>query len=433
MKNISIIYIKEYNILEGKRLWLQNPVIGEFTETKMQLYTLGHTFTRIDHNATITISGKRVSIRITPLVDHYYIDPTGTSTIQSMLKQFANLHQSSELFYTYDDYEKIINDRYKALNQYHYKKYSQRPHAPHVFHYQVLPPAVLQTDNSIYEVRNPPIRFSSLANMSSYKKQKLLYDLHFIRYSHKKSAMPKRLPHILNATYISTEYSPYIEDQDAHLHTLIDIFTRRQKQSQLKNKRMYIHTLSYMRHLLNSLYGKRSKLDYLVDFIRINARLFYTGTVMRMIYDVHIIPKNVPLKNGMYIVRRNGRVTNIIHACIFQTVRWATGSGTIDLRTVLPTRALQHLYVQYGRMDPPKKVHTMKYVIDDDTTTKHASAKPLHLYTTCPKYPPSMKRRIYFIQRVEYPTEKIIYDVLHDSNSIRGSVRVRGILALYMF
>ena len=302
---------------------------------------------------------------------------------------------------------------------------------------QKYPLRALQTDETIYEIREPPIRLATYKNMRNYEKEKLHMKWLGAKSPISKKKIRKHTPTILAPKYITVEYSPYIDDENAHLRHIQKTITSMREKSETPHMILWDQIQEQIEHLYKFASRDRAKVDFLYDFIRMKTRKMHIHKITTLLFKSRVLENATALlENGLYIIRENGVLTNMLYSCVFRKAYWTTATrGAIDLHKMFPKRGIRNLYVQRARTDVPQKV-TRPYFemsLDSFDQTTPPTAPEYTLTDAISIKPARISGAVYFIRIQRYPTEKIPYDILHDSRTVKGTVRVTGVLKIYFY
>jgi len=467
---MDLLYIKQFSFIEGFSFWHKYAIIDKLPYIKK---TFWDTYPEIKNPNEIFKDGeviklkggnKKLIIKILPKI-HLYISNRFTSlTIETVIGGFVDFEVNKKIFFTLKDFENLIEGKKKVFNQFNYHKYTFQPQINEAEYFRLFPMIVIANQARDLNYSDSPIKVSTFQDMPMFKQNQIIKNwdsrvnmLGPTKNNNKKIASPL----FLNPTYIIVEFSPFIDNENAHLTKLGKFFNLHAKNWNI-NRNAMIDITFYIKYLIDQPIRKRSKLDFLVDYIRKLQKNIFHLSLIRKIYKYTVVTRKETPQNGIYIVRKNGQLSNMVYYLNFDSIEfWNLEGGenikdnvegyfdlhemfplnkTIDSITSRHTRPTKNLYYftskrdknfklkdQYLVLRKTKSYFTFEnigYIPRGIQKLKKVDMKKIKRYRVI--------KKIYFLKKRYYHSDYISLNIDIPGRHLIGSVRPKGEKIIYI-
>ncbi len=473
------LFFKEYNNIEGRDFWKKYGLIGDLPLLKQTTWDsypeISDPKDQIKDGKVIELKDKRkIIVRISPKVSVYISNNYNVPTIESFIKKYVNFEMNQKMFFTLKGYAEFIKEKVTGFNKYNYSRFTFQPQRGEIEFFRLFPTfiiadqskeilgkplghaSILSSHTDSLKIRNPPIRISTFNDMPEYKKKRIVKNWVGLSsleptkdYSRKIAA-----PLFLNPSFVLIEFSPYIADENSHLDKVKEFFKFHSKDWNFHRNNM-IDVSFYINYLKTQPERKRSKLDFLVDYIRKFQKAIMHPRLIRKIYDYKVVTREEKGNNGLYVARRNGELTNMIYFLKFDSIEFfrlektGTREGYIDLVELFNPLSItdvhfKNLYHFTSLKDKNFKVKK-RYILFKRTPTNNYYTfenvdevfdrkrfKKLNKVDITQVENYKVMKKIYFIRKRYYHSDKILMDIQYPVRSVIGSVRAKGEKIIYI-
>ena len=457
------IYIREFSDIEGEKFWRNYSLVGDFLNIKKTFWEAYPELPFKDQNKRIIIlDNQKYILKIIPKIDVYYSNSTYVSNIGKMIREFIPLDvMNKKIFFTLRGYNEFLKEKMEALNFSNFSIYNLQPQydLSDIQHFKLWPSLRLDNNNKslhkssilanksdfllstlplsrpirINNLEPKAIRKSDFENLPNYRKKD------YFKLFGKKSNEPinegRRIPTFINATYITVEFSPFIDNENNYLNDLIKFFKEYEHDSNIYRNDI-IDIKHFIQHLINyEILKKRSKIDILVEYIRTHKKHILTLKIIRRLYNYVILTEGHKVDNGLYVIRKNNILSNFIYCLKFDdpTEYWkvseSNGSYISSKNLIKNYNEKNYYYIENG-----KNFKLLPYLIIKDFKLTTQKSIPqflnLRIFKRVEKVEKIFKV-IYIIKKRYYYSDEVMVDINFQTRTLIGTVRPRGIKIIY--
>jgi len=358
------------------------------------------------------------------------------------------------VFFSRKGYMEYIELMRQSLKEHNFKKYNFVPksqqlaffYPPHVAQAPPTSPIVKRPvapfhqmvyKSDAMEVAAPPMLVSSFMRLPKYKQTELAKNL---------------IPQIVNPETLYIEYVPFLEDEPKQLKSAGEWIDR-----EIRDEKKAVVLINFADHLAQHPYGsgkrRRSKLDHMLSYFRqlVPERfLDFQQFLLRM----GVVPKINKLmsQEGVYLLRKNGYLTDVVHILVYNDAEDLTFSTDGDLGSTEPTgdlpeghRGLQHGHIQileedmyfYTLMHKHTHVPYGHYIVfsrDGDARVVKNPPGGSGKLVEVKDRPMGRSMTVFLYKKRVFPTEYHPFYIVDPSRGLVGMVRMSGrrIINLYL-
>lgn len=446
---MDVIFIKGYNQIEGFDFWHKYAIITKIPKLKKNFWD---TYPKIpDPNEflkegkLIKIKNKKYIIRLM-IIDFYISNNTNIPPVEKVVKVHVDFKINKRIFFTLKGYHDFLKEKVQALNSYNYHKYTFQPQENEITDLRFFPSVVIPGHASILsdrtdalKITNPPIEIHNYEDKPLFEKDKIVKNFTGLSRLEPTNEYVKKLavPLFLNPTYILLEYSPYFKNENDQLIKLKKYFKLLDNKSNLYRNDI-IDIINEIDYLICQHERKRSKLDILVDYIEKYKESLYKFETIRKIYGYLVVTRKVKADNGLYIVRKNGQLSNIIYFLKFDSIEfWSFSNGK---NAYFEIKNKKNLYYFTSKSKINIKVKSTFLQIK-----KNSNSYDFYQHNTKPINSIKLKKiditkvktyklieKFYFIRKRFYHSDKIRFYIDNSIHSLSGTVRPKGEKIIYI-
>lgn len=462
LDSLHILFVREYNEVEGPEFWRINSIIGTSPYKMKEFWksypVLENPLDIFKENKVLRIKNLENDlflIKIEPKIGNTISSGTKhQQTIYDISQKFFDYNSNKKIFFTMKSYDEVMKDKVKAYNEHYFKLYSFQPEFYNVDSIRFFPlmqfldeSKILGSSSNLGDtvrsliVQHPPIRIDKFQNLPLYEQKKI------VKNWTKKKLDPLNeyktgfaSPMFLNPKYVLMEFSKFYPDENEHLKKIKVYFERSTKQISTRKEELF-DIMEYIDHLTDSKErSARSKLDSLVNYIKFFKRKFYKLKLIKFILGYRIVTKDEFTQDGLYILREDGVVKQMIYHSNFRKVYFFVLNNNsqthyIDVRKIFDL--IVNFYVYSNENHFHVKLDGNYIVFNNEgwqvqKNIDSSSMVEMKMIDPKDKKEFVIAEKLFFVKKRYYYSDKIPYNILYTGNKIVGTVRCGGICILYI-